>query len=215
MSLHEEATDNKWIVEDLHYTILGNQDRSEFTVTLRQLEPLDPASLTFLGITVTPERYAEDALDEESPIAITFEFTVSHDEIEEFEESLLSCRSKLKPQYFDLVRTGIDETPIHVRTGRCLWQEIEDGRRHQITLVREENDNIPTRSPAYGEPALSRSIDEAISSRQRLDTLIKELAAASLLSPEAVTRIAAAAEVKDPRVRRIFERTENLDAFWI
>jgi len=110
----------------------------------------------------------------------------------------------------------VQDEPLQVRFGRCLWQKGEGGaRRHLLVFVAAEGDDEQThrRYVGFDEPRGSNAARIALQGREIAEAIIEEMALADLLTPEALERIQQRSESAwDKRVRDLNE-TRDLSLF--
>lgn len=215
-AIEEVGTARRWIVQNSSYSYRDDGPNVNHTISIAELEELNASQISFLGLTVHPDRYQEHASDNQ-PLMISFIATVPKAEVDKFEKTLGEHRkSEQGPSYFDVTRTGVSDKNIAMRFGKCVWQQLSpNGRRHMITLVSKEGDSERTYSGfRVHEPGISRISDLVLDHEEKLNALITKLQEKGILSEEDSQEIHKSHTIASPTQYRILERTTDLDSFW-
>ena len=117
--------------------------------------------------------------------------------------------------YFPVSWTGIRDTPVGMRFGKCLWESrAGGGARHLVVLVSEHGD---TAGKLAGlqlfQPELTRMMQHMVITRMKLDALITELHQSGVLPSEAVGRLDREVDVLPFDLMREFERANDVEEF--
>jgi hypothetical protein len=212
--ISEFGTDRKFVVEDHSYSYSGD-DRSDIShsMSIRELESPRAEAVEFLGYRLQPEEYREDAEDG-SPLVVGMVVTIAEGDVAGFEDALHAARRSEETTYFPVIRVGVNETPVSMRFGRCLWEEVDGARRHMLYLVSEENDELKGRwLGSIDEPRLSRIQDQTEDVTTRLEGLLDALVSTGTLNADTVARILAMKP--SAQSYRFAERTKNVEVNWM
>lgn len=208
----------RWVVGS-HSHSNANGGAWRFTVALREVEEVRAESLEFLGLSLAPSHYDEREASRDDTIIIVAEVAPSFEDSEALERHILEHQLRNEGEtthYFDLRRIGVQDEPLQVRFGRCLWQKGEGGaRRHLLVFVAAEGDDEQTRRGYVGfdEPRGSNAARMALQGREIAEAIIEEIALADLLTPGALERIRQRGESAwDKRFRDLSE-TSDLSRF--
>ena len=210
----EGGDGTRWVVgSHSHSSFNGGNWR--FTVALREFEEVRAKSLEFLGLALAPSHYDEREASTDGTIMIVAEVEPSLEDSESLERHIVEQKlgnTGETSDYFDLRRVGVQDEPLRVRFGRCLWQKGEGGaRRHLLVFVAAEGDDEQTRRGFVGfdEPRGSNAARIAVQGREVAEAIIEEIALAELLTPEALERIRQRGESAwDKRFRDLSETSD-------
>lgn len=208
--------DTRWVV-GYHSHSSTNTGNWRYTVELRQVEDLRAERLEFLGLTLVPSHYEERA-DRNGPIVITAQVAPGTEDDETLERHIAGqkLQSDDEPaQYFDLRRVGVQDEPMQVRFGRCLWQQGESGaRQHLLVFVSADGDDDEIRrGVGLNEPQLTNAERIAVQGREIAEAIIDELRVANVLSEEALERIRQRGASAWERRFRDFAEARDLSQF--
>lgn len=218
----ESDDGTRWVVgSHSHSNVNGGAWR--FIVALREVEEIHAERLEFLGLTLAPshydEREASKTSGDDGPLMIVTEVVPSADDSETLERCIMEQKLLNEDetnQYFGLRRIGVQDEPLQVRFGRCLWQKGQDGvRRHLLVFVGAEGDDEQTRRGYLGldEPRGFNAARVALQGREIAEAVIEEIALAHLLTPEALERIRQRGESAWDRRFRDLSETSDLSQF--
>ena len=192
-----DAEGTRWRVLEWS-TASANGQSSEFTVNMVELEQVEVSRITFLGHEFDVDFYTEQQdHGHEGAFLMQAEIIVPAEQVEALAATLwLDGRDEVR--YFDLVRTGVEGTPIRVRFGRILWQaEAAGARRFQLNFVQHTSEEQDAADNGSGllinEPELSTLQRMALAERGRVRALVEELRTAGVLDHAAIDRIEEAA----------------------
>jgi hypothetical protein len=207
----------RWVVASHSYSDASGWQTWRYSVDLRQVEHLRAESLEFLGLRLVPSHYEERA-DRDGPIVITAQVAPSAEEDEALEQHIVEQRRLAfeAGEYFDLRRAGVQDRPLQVRFGRCLWQAGDGGaRQHLLVFVSADGDDDDLRGGLLNinEPRLSNAARIALQGREIADALLEELQLAGVLSPDALERIRRRGESAWDRRSRDFAEADDLSDF--
>ncbi|WP_156887176.1 MULTISPECIES: hypothetical protein [Nocardioides] len=208
----------RWVV-GTHSHSNTNGGAWHFTVALREVEEVRAERLEFLGLTLTPSHYDERDATGDRTLMIVTEVAPSFEDSETLEHHIIEQRLRNEGEtthYFDLRRIGVQDEPLQVRFGRCLWQKGEGGaRRHLLVFVAADDDDDETRRGFVGldEPRSTNAARVALQGREIVEAIIDEVALAGILPQEAIERIRQRGESAwDKRFRDLSE-TSDLSLF--
>jgi hypothetical protein len=208
----------RWVVGSHSHSNV-NSGAWRFTVALREVEEVRAERLEFLGLALAPSHYDERETSGDDVLMIVAEVAPSAEDSEALERHITEQRLRNEGEtahYFDLRRIGVQDKPLQVRFGRCLWQKGEGGaRRHLLIFVAAEGDDEETRRRYVGfdEPRGSNAARIALQGREIAEAIIQEIGLADLLTPEALERIRRRGESAwDKRFRDLSE-TSDLSLF--
>lgn len=140
-----EAEDGtRWVVgSHSHSNVDGRAWR--FTVALGEVEEVRAERLEFLGLALAPSHYDERDASRDGVLVIVAEVAPSAEDSRALERHIIEQRLRNEGEtnhYFDLRRVGVQDEPLQVRFGRCLWQEGDGrARRHLLVFVAAEGDD--------------------------------------------------------------------------
>lgn len=208
----------RWVVVGFHSYSVSNGGAWHFTVALREVEELRAESLEFLGLRLAPLHFEESA-DRDGSLVIVAAVAPGAEESETLEHHIVEQWTRNEGEatpYFDLRRVGVQDEPLQVRFGRCLWQKGEGGaRRHLLVFVAADGDDDDTRRGFVGinEPRGTNAARAALQGREVAEAIIDELGLAGLLSQEAIERIRQRGESAWDKRFRDLNETSDLSLF--
>ncbi len=200
------ADGSRWRVANTSYSYQDGARVHRHSVELIEAEALDCAHLELLGVTLEPSRYKEAFSGDSLMISARVEVNSETDAALEGE---LANRGG---DYFDVVRTGISDTPIRMRFGRCFWQRSDHGRIHLLHLVSEAGDE--DRFLGFNEPEISHLQRKATRLEAAMDGLLEELTSSGVLSEAAVDAIRTRMDGAWRTRHREFDETPDVDRFF-
>ncbi len=207
-----EADDGtRWVVVGSSSSYTSGGGPSHHSFELREAELLNPESLSFLGLSIKPLRYHEEA-DSDGQITIKLRCNLNEGDSARFEEVVAAAVSDDAEPYFEVVRHGVEDTPLRARFGRCFWEPQDDGRAHLIHLVSEHGDTSKFRG--WSEPELGNLKRLATATSDIVEALLDELTAAGALDGEAAARVRQHGADALLRRWREFDRVSDIDAWW-
>lgn len=206
-----DSDGSRWIVTGSSYSHTDGGP-STHSFQLREAEPLEATAVDFGGLTLQPLLYSEEA-DSNGQITIKMRFDLNAADSERFEALLSTSRAEEPDPYFDVVRHGIDESPLRARFGRCYWQPLVEGRAHLIHLASERGDD-PEPFHGWSQPELGTGLRLSTETSEMLDGLLDELSASGALADDAVARVRAKAEDALKRRWRDFDRVADINDWW-
>ena len=209
----------RWLVGSHSHSNV-NGGAWEFTAALREVEQVRAENLEFLGLTLAPSHYDEREAPGEDGFIIVAEVAPSAEDSEALERCIKEQKLRNAGEtihYFDLQRIGVQDEPLQVRFGRCLWQEGESGvRRHLLVFIAAKGDDEPTRRRYIGfvdEPRGTNAARVALQGREIAEAIIEEIALANLLTPQALERIRQRGESAWEERFRDLSQTNDLSLF--
>ncbi len=181
-----------------------------FTVSVDEVEDIACEAVVLGGsVELAPDEYRERI--RQDTIIVEFTATTSGGDTEAFEALLGQDR----PHYFPVVRRGVQDEPLRMRFGRCLYQNKDDGsRRHRVVLVQDdydEQEKPPFRG--FNEPEMRRVQDAVVVLQQTVDALVDRLVAAGALPAESAADVRERYQEVRRGALRQFDRTEDEDDF--
>lgn len=181
-----------------------------FTVSLDEVEDLACEAVVLDGsVELAPDKYRERF--DHNAVIVELTGTTSGGETETLEALLAHDR----PHYFPVVRRGVQEEPLRMRFGRCLYQDNDDGfRRHRVVLVQDtfdEGEEPPFKG--FNQPEMGRVLDAVVQLQQTVEALVDGLVAAGTLPPDAAAGIRERSQEVRRSALRQFDRTEDEDHF--
>lgn len=210
----------RWVV-GLHSHSNVNGGTWRITATLREVEEVRAERLEFLGLVLSPSHYDEREASGNDVLMIVAEVAPSLEDSEALERHITEQRLRNDGEtahYFGLRRVGVQDEPLQVRFGRCLWQKSEGGaRRHLLVFVAADgDDDVQARRKFVGfdEPRSSNAARLALQGREVTEAIIEEIALAELLTPEALDRIRRRGETAWDRRFRDLNETSDLSLFY-
>lgn len=216
----EDDDGTRWVVgSHSHSNVNGGAWR--VTAVLREVEEVRAERLEFLGLTLLPSHYDEREASSDDLLMIVVEVAPSPEDSAALERHITEQRLRNEgetAEYFALRRVGVQDEPLQVRFGRCLWQKSEGGaRRHLLVFVAAEGDeDEEARRKFVGidEPRSSNAARLALQGREVAEAIIDEMALAELLTPEALDRIRRRGETAWDRRFRDLNETSDLSLFY-
>lgn len=209
------GTDGRWRVETHSHSYTQGSSTHSFSVEFEELEdPPQAEALSFLDLDLTPLSYQEE-VDSDGCLlisAIVEPFTNIETELE---ERVVNYQSGGEPRYFDLLRSGVSDSPLSVRFGRCLWERSSDGRRHLLRFVSRSGDE--DRGQVFKNflrPELDVIRRKAVRTEATLDLLLERIDEGGELSSEAVEQIRMQSRTRAKGKARDFDEVHDLDSYF-
>jgi hypothetical protein len=196
----------RWLVTSNSYSYTNNERLHRHTAELREVEVIQAERLEFLGLSLAPAHYEEKAEDE--GIVITARFDLDGDEDERLEREIQAERDD---PYFEVRRRGVNDEPIRMRFGRCLWQETERGRNHLIWLVSELGDTTERQRRLLLEPEFGHITRKTLVAEATIEELLNALAASGALPETTADAIRERAVESAQANARHLDQVQNLD----
>jgi hypothetical protein len=183
-----------------------NQVRAHYRAA--EVETLQVSRLEFRGLVLIPERYKEEIAD---GLMVSAIIVPRPEESDRLEALMAESADSAEPLYFDVMRVGLCDSPIRMRFGRCLYEEVKEGqRRHLLRLVAEEGDtDLGPGLSMLHQPEFNRTIELAIANRKAVGVLVEELRDAGVLNSAAVQRIMAALVSDGDVTNRMLDRVKG------
>ncbi len=184
-------------------------------VELAEHEDLRLERVEFEDLDVVPDRWKLDSDDDR--IWLAFLVNLDPGQHHQFERVLEQRAADEAEQYFPVQMVGITAAPLKMRFGRCLWKRLDERTvRHRILLVGEGGDD-----QAFGpfdslnQPELSRTMEQSLILKARMDALVSERQRADVLGAEAVERIRNINTIDDVSFgdARELDRAVTIDSF--
>ena len=184
-------------------------------VELAEHEDLRLERVEFEGLDVIPDRWKLDSDDDR--IWLAFLVNLDPGQHHQFERVLQQRAADEAEQYFPVEMVGITTGPLKMRFGRCLWKRLDERTvRHRIWLVGEGGDDQASGPfDSLNQPELSRTMEQCLILKARMDALVSELHRAGALGAEAVERIRNINTIDDVSFAdaRELDRTVTIDSF--
>jgi hypothetical protein len=182
---------------------------------LREHEDLTLEQVVLEALEVTPDRWSLQSNGDQD--TLTFLASLGPEDHKMLERMLEKHRTAEGPEiYFPVNWTGIRDTPVRMRFGKCLWQPLAGGgARHLVVLVSEHGDTADRLAGLQlFEPELTRMMQHTVITRMKLDALITELHEAGVLPSEAVDRLNREVDVLPFDLMRKFDRADDVEEFF-
>jgi hypothetical protein len=207
----------QWAVSSHSFSYRAGQavTTSRYEVELAEHEDLRLERVEFEGLSVVPDRWKLDSDDDS--IWLAFLVNLDPGQHRQFERLLEQRAADETEHYFPVQMVGITTGPVKMRFGRCLWKRLDECTvRHRIWLVGEGGDD-----EAFGlfdslnQPELSRTMEQCLILKARMDALVSELQRAGALGAEAVERIRNINAIDDVSFAdaRELDRAVTIDSF--
>jgi hypothetical protein len=198
---------SSWLVTESSYSYSNRDPVHRFSVDLRENEEIKAERLELLGLQLKPTKYREEARDGGIYIVTVVEPDAATDEA--LEKVITEQPDGV---YFDVLRVGVNEKPLRMRFGLCLWQKTDAGRAHLLRFVSEEGDSEEAqRGLGLYEPMLGRIARKAVAAEEMADALLSELESSGVLSETAASTIRSRAiDSWRKRWRELYE-SDDLD----
>jgi hypothetical protein len=183
-------------------------------VELGEHEDLTLERVVLQALEVTPDRWSLQSDGDQ--YTLTFLVSLGPEDHKVLERMLEKHSTAKGPEiYFPVSWTGIRDTPVRMRFGKCLWESLAGGgARHLVVLVSERGD---TAGKLAGlqlfQPELTRMMQHTVITRMKLDALITELHQAGVLPSEAVDRLNREVDVLPFDLMREFDRANDVEEF--
>jgi hypothetical protein len=177
-----------------------------FTVVLDEIEELACDAVVLDGsLELVPDQYQEQFKD--NAIIIELTTTTFSADTEAFENLL----DRDRPQYFPVVRRGVQDHALRMRFGRCLFHDNADGsRRHKVLLVQDTYDEREDQQfKGFNWPEMQRVQEAVVVLQQTVEGLLDRLVAAGTLSSDDSEAIRDGAQEVSQRQLRQFDRTAD------
>lgn len=207
----------QWAVTSHNFSYQAGQAMTVYRheVELAEHENLRLERVEFEGLDIIPDRWKLESDD--ARIWLAFLVNLDPGQHQQLERVLEQRTAEEAEQYFSVQIVGITASPIKMRFGRCLWQRLDERTvRHRIWLVGEGGDDQASGVfDSLNQPELSRTIDQSLILRIKLDILISELQHAGVLNAEAIERISNVDTIDDISFAdaRELDRTINIERF--
>jgi hypothetical protein len=191
---------------------IGQSPLTTVTMELEEVEDVI-ATAVVIGdsLRLVPERYREEyrngAVILEMTVATAGEATIAFEEAHD---------GRVEGVYFPVIREGVQDEPLLMRFGHCVWQEREDGSRlHLIILVQDTydaNNNLKLRG--FNEPDLSRAKDAIVALQTIVDTLLRTIVDAGLMTSDQASALRRDSKNVSLQQLRQFDRADNIEDHW-
>ncbi len=119
------------------YSSVGEGPPWHHSVDVEEAENVSPNEIVLDGLTLRPYKYEERA--EDGGISIQTRVVVNQAGRQELEKRLRTD-DRGPGRYFDVVRTGIQDSPRLMRFGQCAWSEHGDETKYDLVLVEKSVD---------------------------------------------------------------------------
>lgn len=176
-----------WAVASSSHSYRQGASVHQYQVELEEIEIPQAERVEILGLSLSPLKYQERELDDGALLISILTRADAHEN-----EVIETAIADLRPdkQFFDAKRIGVSDAVIRVRFGRCLWQASEDGRRHLLRLVADEDN--PTGGGIFRlqhEPELARAQEKIAVLEEELNSLVHLLVETGALNEEAKAKL--------------------------
>jgi hypothetical protein len=156
------------------YRSVGDGPPWQHSVEVEEVESVNPEEIVVDGLSLRPYTY-EERVEDGGGIVIRAHVNVDHATRQKL-ETKLQADDQAPGSYFDVVRTGIQDTPRRMRFGRCFWSEHDADTKYDLTLVEKTVDDSHPLIPGFypelpnmrRDIALARNLISAL-----LDSLIQ------------------------------------------
>lgn len=204
----------KWEVTSYYSYPEGNLGMFTHEIKLTEREDLKVERVEFDGLSLTPERWELTPHGDTYMVQLLVSLDpAEHDQFEQAQERHRGAGGT--GIYFPVRLAGIQDDPISMRFGQCLWQPLDAGRaRHKIVLVPEQGDSQGPGFQQLMEPGMLRVTQRAAITKIRLDRLVQELERAGVLDSEAIARITQEITVIPFAAMREFEMADDVEDFF-
>lgn len=205
-----DAEGTEWLVRTFTYRQAAT---AQFLLGLEQHERLEATLVEFGPFSLEPVYYNEFMAGGQLGVLAEFDISAPAEELRSFIDRHLTNRGE--PEYFEVIRHGVNDQPVPMRLGRCLWQQLDAStERHQLSFFHAGDDaEVEPRHPEGFEPMLANAAHLLAETTETVEALLDELAAANVLSAEAVTRIRSRAAKPNPRLRHGLRETDYLSDY--
>lgn len=191
----------RWSGRIKQYIFSNRESSAECKVELNEKEIFTIDVLEIGTLSLKPYFYSETF--EKGLLFIRAKVVLSESEF----NSLESFREKV---YFPVVRRGINEIPVEMRFGRCMWSRHENGNKYFFYMVDKGYDTSDKRGGML-EPQMS-NIQVILSKNVGIvDGLLKMLKEKNVLSDEEIQEIKSKALDEMDRHLDEFDRVKDVD----
>jgi hypothetical protein len=207
----------QWAVASHSFSYQAGQAVTTYRheVELAEHEDLRLERVEFEGLDVVPDRWKLDSDDDR--IWLAFLVNLDSGQHHQFERVLEQRTADEAKQYFPVQMVGITTGPLKMRFGRCLWKRLDERTvRHRIWLVSEGGDDQASGLfDSLNQPELSRTMEQCLILKARMDALVSELQRVSALGADAVERIRNINTIDDVSFAdaRELDRAVTIDSF--
>lgn len=145
---------NEWLVRTFTYRQAAV---ARFLLGLEEHERIEATLVEFGPFSLEPVYYNEFVAGGNLIVLAEFDVAERASELLGFINRHRTHRGD--PECFEVTRHGVNDEPISMRLGRCLWQQLDDStERHQLSFVYEgDADEVEPRHPEGYEPVLANS----------------------------------------------------------
>lgn len=173
----EGQTPIQWKPRQISYHYSDNNPATTYVWELVQQEVLALEALRLNDFEILPYSYKED-FDDKGCLRIDARARLDPDQLK---------RLRSLPQYFSVVRKGINDTPREMRFGRLLWSSHTDFVKHDIYLVDRAMD--AEKRPALFQPELSHFATRISQQWGLIDGIFSALKAKGVLDDTCIQQI--------------------------
>lgn len=171
-----------------------------------EVENLNASSIEFEGIVLEPYGYSESAEKDETALVVEAWVEVDSDQF----EAVRHLWATRDPQYFPVIRRGVEDRPREMRFGQPTWSRVnEQAYKLHLILVEKSYDDSKETFSGIGEPQAGNVQRELAWLLEYVDALVARLQARELLGDEDVTTARRLAEAR--RTVRRFDFHEEAD----
>jgi hypothetical protein len=213
--LVSDTEGGRWKVGNRTFSYQAGQAVTMYNhrITFIEQEELVLTAVEIDGMTLTPDRWKIGEGDN----VVTFLADLNAEESQRFNQILERYFfADGEQRYFPARLIGVSDSSGRWRFGECLWEWRDDGSsRHLVILVPEAYDaTIDGEGFSLFQPERMRVMQQSMTTKMRLDALIKELGQAGVLGTEAIARINAELSVFPFAEAREFSRANKVDEFF-
>lgn len=196
------------MIESKSFAMIG--EPKQYTLEMVECEHLMISTVNIDGIVIKPYDVKHELSDD--AVIINMKAEVSPDVFERV--NTLNFREG--QDYFDVIRTGIDNEPIKMRFGHNVWSRKDDVIKMGIVLVEDVYDKgEDTTNNGFGEPELSMAIKYIKYLKAMNERLL------NILEQKAIISEAQRLEIQTPltlderiQTHYLFREVGDLDEWW-
>jgi hypothetical protein len=197
------GNEKKFKIGKHSYNYRDGSESTTFNWELLELEELKLDKLVLNGWEIAPYKYKE-TFDSDGVLTSVFRVELS----ESGERQLREL-----PDYFPVIRKGINETPREMRFGQVLWSKSDAGNyRMEVYLVDKLYDELGRRI-ALGEPRANNVGRRAASTAIRLSALVDILQAKGVITSEEAENVRAVDQNELDRKMHEHDSVKDLDTW--
>lgn len=167
---------------------------------MTQLEQVQLTTLSIGGMDLSPYEYKESFTEDTLRIDARVRLTLAE-------------RDHLRalPQYFPVVRNGINDTPEEMRFGQLIWSKDLDGFKYDLVLVAQAYDKLHPKFSMILEPQFGHTRELVAKTSETLAQLLSVLQTRGVLDQSAIDEIERTVSERLPTRLAESYQVDNID----